>query len=1089
MSNQMIIERARSAEMAHDFTTAARLYKELLAQDTTNVGYLTALGKIYVTAGDDKKAIPYFEQIHDFHPDNIEAMTSLGAIYRRLGRYEDSIAILMEALERGKDQQAVYYNLGFTFKEMKNYEDAVDAFENVISMNPRDVLAHNHLGSIYHETNELDKAVAAFKRGLQIDPNHPILNYNLARTYTKLRNYPDAIRSYEAALRTRPNWPEAIKNFSNLLINCQQSEEAARIVKQSIKIHPNDPELLYALGQVYLNQFDFDNAQKSFRQASEIKTNDVKILTALASAYEKADESDKALETIMSAIDVEPLNTDARMQYVDTLLSVSDYDSAFKTLESMKKADSEPDVKMMDLYGQYYITQGQNEKAEEYYEKIKKKDHHYKNYLLGASKRYVQIKKLDDAEKYAREYVKSRASRGEGYNMLGKIYAQGGRLDEAREILKKGMTVAQPNVYAAKQSDKIITLQNELAKAGEIEELPDQDLTPPADENAAAEASLSADSQDEAFDVTSFGDDVGIDQEEQPLDEMSAIENELEDDGEALIMPEEEDDYSTDQLLDAAESADSQEPENTLKPENNDNFDDILMDSFGDSERETAGAEEEMISPADDFEISAGENVQTAEEALSPSEGPVPPSADEMPPAREPEPPYQLPESPYQPPVQPAPAAVSPAASALELEVLLNATKTAQEAMRLAQEAEKRVNEVEERQKQLEEEIEAGENPAAGDLPPAVEEDFAEVEEALGMEESPDAGEESPDAGEGDADSLEDAFVPEDDIQILEDDIPAENTDPYTPPTDEELFAADEMLDEASFGGDTDSEEESDDLPMAEELSFNDDIYPEDSFISVDDVLAEDDFPAPAGDASDSDFDAAFAAEMESNLSTTLFVSVDELYSELLSKIGDVDDSDAAEKLSNLAEKIEEGEITPVEMQPEKNPVSDFKAPEEAPAIGSENAAKLSEVAEMLKKIEAILSDDDLALRYTKEICLLKHLKVLCEYLPNDEKIAFASGRIRMLIDYLLSKMSGRPGLLLTAESLLKSGILGEEYRVQLISECEDELNNEMIRRVLIYMKKLSESLEDFGLASALRACADGTLEKIEMKTRKSEIF
>ena len=87
----------------------------------------------------------------------------------------------------------------------------------------------------------------------------------------------------------------------------------------------------------------------------------------------------------------------------------------------MKKADSEPDVKMMDLYGQYYITQGQNEKAEEYYEKIKKKDHHYKNYLLGASKRYVQIKKLDDAEKYAREYVKSRASRGEGYNMLGNV--------------------------------------------------------------------------------------------------------------------------------------------------------------------------------------------------------------------------------------------------------------------------------------------------------------------------------------------------------------------------------------------------------------------------------------------------------------------------------------------------------------------------------------------------------------------------------------------------------------------------------------------------------------------------------------------
>ena len=1040
MSNQMIIERAKSAEMAHDFNTAARLYKELLAQDTTNVGYLTALGKIYVTAGDDKKAIPYFEQIHDFHPDNVEAMTSLGAIYRRLGRYQDSIAILMKALETGKDQQNVFYNLGFTFKEMKNYEDAVDAFENVISMNPRDVLTHNHLGSIYHETNELDKAVAAFKRGLQIDPNHPILNYNLARTYTKLRNFPDAIRCYEAALRTRPNWPEAIRNFSNLLINCQQSEEAARIVKQSIKIHPNDPELLYTLGQVYLNQFDFDNAQKSFKQANDIKSNDVKILTALASAYERADESDKALETILSAIDVEPLNTDARMQYVDTLLSVSDYDSAFKTLESMKKEDSEPDVKMMDLYGQYYITQSKKEKAEEYFEQIKKKDHHYKNYLLGASKRFVQIKKLDDAEKYAREYVRSRASRGEGYNMLGKIYAQGGRLDEAREILKKGMTVAQPNVYAAKQSDKIITLQNELAKAGEVEELPDEDLMPLADQAMPADQNFDSAASDEnaTFDMTSLGDDAGIDEEEVPLDEMSAIESQLQDDDEGLIMPDDDSDYSTDELLDAAESADSQEPENTLKPEDSDNFNEILMDSFGD---------DEDLPPAEEILPDDGADVAPAEEKVPPSGADVPP----VPPV-----------SPDQAPVPPAQPYVTPAASSLELEVLLNATKTAQEAMRLAQEAEKRVDEVEERQKHLEEELEAGEAvaPAAAEETPTEEAAPAEPEEALPDEES-----------------------------LPDEEALAEDSLPDQPLTEEELFAADEMLDEASFGGDTDSEEETDDLPMAEELSFNDDIYPEDSFISVDDVLAEDDFPAPVGDTSSSDFDAEFAAEMETNLSTSLFVTVDELYSELLSKIGDIDDTDAAEKLSNLAEKIEEGEINPVEMQNPEKPASDFKAPEEAPAVGSENAAKLSEVAEMLKKIEAILSDDDLALRYTKEISLLKHLKVLCEYLPNDEKIAFASGRIRMLIDYLLSKMSGRPGLLLTTESLLKSGILGEEYRVQLISECEDELNNEMIRRVLIYMKKLSESLEDFGLASALRACADGTLEKIEMKTRKSEIF
>ena len=280
--------------------------------------------------------------------------------------------------------------------------------------------------------------------------------------------------------------------------------------------------------------------------------------------------------------------------------------------------------------------------------------------------------------------------------------------------------------------------------------------------------------------------------------------------------------------------------------------------------------------------------------------------------------------------------------------------------------------------------------------------------------------------------------------------------------------------------------EDSEDLPEAEDLSFEDEMYSDDNFITVDDV-----FPAgeSTNDSAASDFEAKFAAEIETNLSTSLFVTVDELYSEMLSKIGDIDDTDAAEKLSELAEKIEDGEINPVEMQDAGQNASDFKAPEEAPAVGGEKSKKLSEVAQMLKKIEAILSDDDLALKYTKEISLLKHLKVLCEYLPDDEKISFASGRIRMLIDYLLSKMSGRPGLLLTTQSLLKSGVLGEEYRVQLISDCEAELNNEMIRRVLVYMKKLSESLEDFGLSAALRACADGALEKIEIENQKSQIF
>ena len=913
MSNELIMERAKSAEMSHDFTTAARLYKQLIQQDSTNVKYLSALGHLYVTAGEDQKAIPYYEQIYSFHPDNIDSMTALGAIYRRLGRYDDSIIILRKALDLGKKKADVYYNLGFTYKEIKHYDDAIDAFENVIGMNPRDVLTHNHLGSIYYETNKLEDAVLAYKRGLQIDPNHPILNYNLARTFTKLKNYPDAIRCYEAALKTRPHWPEAISNFSKLLVKCQKSVEAARIVKQSIKVHPNNPELLYTLGQVYLNQFDYDNAKKTLTQANAVKSNDVKILTALASAYEKADESDMALETILAAIELEPLNNDVRMQYVDTLLSVNDYNSAFETISSLDSESDGKDVKVMDLYGQYYIAQGEDEKAEQYFDKIQKTDDHYKEYMLGASKRYVQTEKYEDAERYANEYIKEKGYRPEGYNLLGKIFTRCKLFEKARDAYEQGTKVTGANVAAVKGLENLKKLQGEP-----VEEIPavveepveEEEVDLGASNESLADQIKPEEIVEEDFDPSVFGDDLAV---EAPLYEVSEIASQLEDDGVDIFedMPKEESIFDEPEIVDT-------------------------------------DTEDDGIDLPDEFEVATTKK-----------------------------------------PVNASPV---------------------------------------------------------------------------------DAESSEPDT----RDVIENAYSFED-----AEELPDESENTLEAPSD---FAVDSPVESDSVG---EAEVESDsevELESASEGESYDDL-PEDV------VEEADDSEFALAPTDDSNFDEAFDSDINEDLDTTPFTNVIELYAELLATYGDVDDIDAAETLTNLELQIESGEVIVSESKDTGMDSKEFTPPAESPATGVEKSQKLSEVAEMLKKIEAILSDDNLALKYSSEISMLKRLKTLCEYLPDDEKVAFASGRIRMLIDYLLSKMSGKPGLLLTTKSLLKSGVLGNEYRVQLISECEDDLNNEMLRRVLTYMKKLSESLDDFGLSAALRACADGALEKIEMEDRKSEIF
>ena len=350
MANSLILAKARNAVTAHDWTTAARLYKELLRGDESNAEYIQQLGSIFVRAGQDEKAIPYYEKLVEMNPESPDAMISLGAIFRRLKRYEDSVNILHKAQEISSGSPTINYNLGFTYKEMGDYDDAIDSFESVIAQNPNDVLAHNHLGSIYFSKKEYDKAVSAYKKGLQVDQNHPILNYNLAHVYEEIKNYPDAVRSYEVALKTRPGWLDAIRDFSELLIHCQETKQAQELVEQSIKLHPDDVELLCILGRIYLNQFDYDNATKTYRRAETLRQNDIGILVGLSKSLEKGMKIDEAMDKILDAVDIAPEDLDVCKQYAHVLLSAQRYEKALDLIQKIDEKSGGKDLQILDLY-------------------------------------------------------------------------------------------------------------------------------------------------------------------------------------------------------------------------------------------------------------------------------------------------------------------------------------------------------------------------------------------------------------------------------------------------------------------------------------------------------------------------------------------------------------------------------------------------------------------------------------------------------------------------------------------------------------------------------------------------------------------
>lgn len=460
---ELVLKRAKNAVIARDFTLAARLYKGLLKDDAANTELLSELGNVYIKAGDDSKAVPYFEQILTFFPNNFSALNSLGGCYRRLGNYKKAVLTLQKAIETGENNAEANYNLGFAYKAMGDTESAIDCFNSVIEDNPDDVLAYNHLGSIYAQKNEHQKAIATYKRGLQVDPNHPILQYNLARSYEAIHDDVSAVSAYENALKSKPGWVDAVISYAKLLLSHRKTKSAGEIVKNTLGLHPEDSTLHMLLGKVLLLQNNYEGAIASCEKSNTLNPNSIEILSLLAQAYEKGGREMEALESIMKAQDLDKDNIPVKKQAVHVMLSAGKVEDAGRALKKISN-NWHKDPELLDLAGQYYILKKKDENAELCQKKAKEVDSSYTDIYSNYALRYKQINELEKARKQIKFFIDENMKDVSAWILLGQIDESMGDFEQAADDFSTAMAF-DPNNYLASFLSKRLEEKTRASKS------------------------------------------------------------------------------------------------------------------------------------------------------------------------------------------------------------------------------------------------------------------------------------------------------------------------------------------------------------------------------------------------------------------------------------------------------------------------------------------------------------------------------------------------------------------------------------------------------------------------------------------------
>lgn len=204
-------------------------------------GYKT-LGDIYLSRGQLKEAIKYYEQAMVLGAKDAVVYNNTGVCYMYLEDYEKAIHNLKKAYELAPDDIDIIYGLASTLRDNGEFDAALDLYSKLKVIVPEYPNLHNDIADIYENMGKKNLAAAEFKQELDIVKN-------------QARQMPlDGFKRERLAIA-----------YNGL----GDSQKAEDIINAVIRDNPNQRSAYYARAQIYRKLGKFKEAEQDLKRAKQ----------------------------------------------------------------------------------------------------------------------------------------------------------------------------------------------------------------------------------------------------------------------------------------------------------------------------------------------------------------------------------------------------------------------------------------------------------------------------------------------------------------------------------------------------------------------------------------------------------------------------------------------------------------------------------------------------------------------------------------------------------------------------------------------------------------------------------------------------
>ncbi|HTO70261.1 MAG TPA: tetratricopeptide repeat protein [Myxococcota bacterium] len=317
----------------------------------------------------------------------------------------------------------------------------------------------------FYDKKEWNDAKVAYLKLLKLAPNDAEAHYQMAETLWNLQEYGESLWHYKEASRLAPKNADWKLKLAQVLFVARDSDGALEQVTQLLQDDPKNIDALLLRGALKSVKGDVDGLLEDVELALSINPQSESALGLKAQALGRKGDVAGAEDALRKLVEAKGSAAN-HTSLARFLAIVGKNDEALKELETaISVADTPEDRTAVRLFlTNFYLNQGQNDKAEEVLLQARQDAPTDSNVLLTLARFYYATGKADKAEAMLEEGVKAKPDSVDPLLVLADYHRRIGSMDKALQDVDRAIALDPKNEAAKlRRAELVVDQQGENA--------------------------------------------------------------------------------------------------------------------------------------------------------------------------------------------------------------------------------------------------------------------------------------------------------------------------------------------------------------------------------------------------------------------------------------------------------------------------------------------------------------------------------------------------------------------------------------------------------------------------------------------------